>query len=75
MLPSLITELSTDESESSDSDEHEYTEPPIEEHEDEEEEDSDSHEYIVPHGQHNEDSDNDDHDDGKINLNVVFSLP
>ena len=75
LLASHVTELSTDESESSDSDDHEYTEPPTEEHEeDDDEEDSDSHEYIIPTVQNNEDDDNEDHDDGKFEFCVQFDL-
>ena len=66
-----ITELSTDESESSDNDEHDYIEPPVEDfkNEDDDDDDSDSHEYHEPPVEEGEDNEHDDHDDGK---NMAF---
>ena len=67
----VFTDLSSDESDSSESDEHEYSQPPLEENNDDDDgRDSDDHEYQQLHVEENEDDD----DDGNFNKRF-YSLP
>lgn len=59
-LNGLTCDLSSDESDSSESDEHEYSQPPLEENNDDDDgRDSDDHEYQQLHVEENEDDDDD----------------
>lgn len=65
-----MTELSSDESESSDSDDHEYIVPSKGKHEevDCDDDDSDGHEYVDPPVEETEDDDTEDHSDGNFDF-------
>ena len=60
------SDLSSNDSESSDSDDHEYSEPPLQDEEQDDNDDSDDHEYQQPYAHDN------NSDDGKCVRHFSF---